>query len=64
GNGIGFSNYFWVPIVGPLVGGALAALVFMVTLHPILRDRFEKIPGAATRGETVRDERSEIARPD
>jgi glycerol uptake facilitator protein len=64
GNGVGFSWYFWVPIVAPLVGGGLAALIFNVTLHPILRDRFEKIPGADTAGRTVRDERSEIARPD
>ena len=53
-----------MPIVAPLVGGAIAALIFNVTLHPILRDRFEKIPGAASEGRTVRDERSEAARPD
>jgi glycerol uptake facilitator protein len=39
GNGVGYSNYFWVPIVAPLVGGALAALVFNVTLHPVLEAR-------------------------
>ncbi len=61
GNGPGFSNYFWVPIVGPIVGGIIAALLFQVTLHPILRDRFEKIPGADSKGEAVRDERSELA---
>ena len=30
GNGVGYSNYFWVPIVGPLIGGAIAALVLSV----------------------------------
>jgi glycerol uptake facilitator len=63
GNGVGFSNYFWVPIVAPIVGAIIAALIYDVTLHPILRDRFEKIPGADTRGEQVRDERSEVVRP-
>lgn len=57
GDGVGFSAYFWVPIVAPIVGAVIAALVFNVTLHPILRDRFEKIAGADTTGRTVRDER-------
>lgn len=59
GNGAGYSNYFWVPIIGPLLGGIIAALLYQVTLHPILHERFEAIPGADTRGETVRDETSE-----
>lgn len=63
GNGVGYSNYFWVPIVGPIIGGALAALVYQVTLHPILAEKFERIPGAEVRGETVRDDRSEVAKP-
>jgi glycerol uptake facilitator protein len=63
GNGPGYSNYFWVPIVGPLLGGGIAALVYQVTLHPILEERSANIPGAETRGETVRDERSEMPRP-
>jgi glycerol uptake facilitator protein len=28
GNGAGFSNYFWIPIVGPLVGGVIGILVY------------------------------------
>ena len=28
GNGGGFSNYFWIPIVGPLVGGVIGILVY------------------------------------
>lgn len=39
GDGVGFSGYFWVPIVAPIVGGILAALVFNYTLHPVLESR-------------------------
>jgi glycerol uptake facilitator protein len=39
GNGVGFSNYFWVPIVGPIVGGVIAAFVYQFTLHPVLEAR-------------------------
>ncbi|HEX8995585.1 MAG TPA: MIP/aquaporin family protein [Ktedonobacterales bacterium] len=63
GNGTGYSGYFWVPIVCPIVGGVIAALIYQVTLQPILHDKFERIPGADTRGETVRDERGAAVRP-
>lgn len=36
GNGVGYDNYFWVPIVAPIVGGIIAAYVFQYTLHPVL----------------------------
>ncbi len=39
GNGTGYSNYFWVPIVGPIIGAALGSLVFMYTLGPVLESR-------------------------
>lgn len=58
GNGVGFSNYFWVPIVAPIVGAIIAALIYDVTLHPILAARSEEIAGAEAVGRTVRDERS------
>lgn len=61
GTGQTFTWYFWVPIVAPIVGGVIAALIYNVTLHPVLRDKFEKIPGADATGRTVRDERSELA---
>jgi glycerol uptake facilitator protein len=28
GNGAGFSNYFWIPIVGPLIGGVIGIVVY------------------------------------
>jgi glycerol uptake facilitator protein len=28
GNGVGFSNYFWIPIVGPFIGGVIGILVY------------------------------------
>lgn len=43
GNGSGFTAYFWVPIVAPLIGAALASLVFMYTLGPVLEARATKI---------------------
>lgn len=43
GNGTGYTAYFWVPIVGPIVGAALAALVFNVTLDPVLAARAQSV---------------------
>jgi glycerol uptake facilitator protein len=59
GNGPGYENYFWVPIVGPLVGGAIAAFLYQFTLAPVLEARFQKVPGAEETGRTVREEREE-----
>jgi len=36
GNGNGFSNYFWIPIVGPLVGGVLGILVYDLFIKGVL----------------------------
>jgi glycerol uptake facilitator protein len=63
GDGPGYSNYFWVPIVGPLVGGAIAAFVYAISLAPILETRFQKVPGAEETGRTVREERGEELPP-
>ncbi len=30
-------EYSWVPVVGPLIGGALAAVVYYVRIHPVHR---------------------------
>lgn len=58
GNGAGFSSYFWVPVVAPLVGGALAAVAYQTTLYPILVEKADL--AAAAEAELVADERSEI----
>jgi glycerol uptake facilitator protein len=37
----GVDNYFWVPIVGPLIGGVLAAFVYHYAIHRVLVARGE-----------------------
>jgi glycerol uptake facilitator protein len=48
GNYGNISDYFWIPIVGPIVGGALAALIYDNGIGNILRARF--VPKTATSG--------------
>jgi glycerol uptake facilitator protein len=36
GNGVGFSNYFWIPIVGPLVGGVIGILLYGFFIRNVL----------------------------
>lgn len=38
------NTYFWIPIVGPLVGGGLATLIYDFTIHNVLRKRLEGAP--------------------
>ena len=44
----GPDNYFWVPIVGPLLGAAIGGLVYEFTIHQVLLAR-----GASVSGDTV-----------
>lgn len=44
GNGEGFSWYFWVPIVGPLVGGVIGAVVYDFFIGQPLRARTGRGP--------------------
>ncbi|MDQ6773911.1 MAG: MIP family channel protein [Candidatus Dormibacteraeota bacterium] len=39
GNGSGFSTYFWIPIVGPLVGGPLGILIYDNLIKRVLVSR-------------------------
>jgi glycerol uptake facilitator protein len=39
GNGVGFSNYFWIPIVGPLVGGVIGILLYGFFIRNVLVTR-------------------------
>jgi len=55
GDGPGYSNYFWVPIVGPLVGGAIGAFVYDYTIHILLKARSAPEAGVMEEGRTVVD---------
>lgn len=57
GNGPGFSNYFWVPIVGPLIGGAIGAFIYDFTIHATLSTRVAPEPGLVEEGRTVVEKR-------
>ena len=57
GNGVGFSGYFWVPIIGPLVGGAIGAIVYDFTIHQVLVARSAPERGVRETGRTVVDEK-------
>jgi glycerol uptake facilitator protein len=53
----GIHNYVWVPIVGPLVGGVIGAIVYDVFIHQVLVGR--GAPAAVeleAEGRTVREE--------
>jgi len=32
----GVSNYFWIPIVGPLIGGVVGAYIYDFLIHDVL----------------------------
>jgi glycerol uptake facilitator protein len=34
-----FSNYWWIPIVGPLIGGIVGVLVYDLIISPVLKSR-------------------------
>jgi glycerol uptake facilitator protein len=53
----GIHNYFWVPIVGPFVGGVLGAIVYDIFIRDVLRDRGEpEAAGVEAEGRTVKEE--------
>jgi glycerol uptake facilitator protein len=57
GNYGNISAYFWIPIVGPIVGGLVGAFVYDLAIHDVLVARGEPpVPGVEERGRTVRDE--------
>ena len=64
--GVGFSNYWWVPIVGPLIGGVIGVVLYDLFIGDVLYARLKKIeavegpipetqavPGARQSGETL-----------
>jgi glycerol uptake facilitator protein len=40
--GLHFSNYFWIPIVGPLVGGVVGVLIYDFFVGDVLHARLKK----------------------
>ncbi|HEY4027353.1 MAG TPA: aquaporin, partial [Candidatus Dormibacteraeota bacterium] len=36
GNGAGFSGFFWIPIVGPLIGGVVGVGVYEIFIKRVL----------------------------
>ena len=44
GDGAWFSNYWWIPIVGPLVGGIIGILVYDLFISDVLIARAEATP--------------------
>ena len=43
--GFHFSNYFWIPIVGPLIGGIIGVLLYDLFIGDILHARLKKSGG-------------------
>ncbi len=46
--GFHFSNYWWIPIVGPLVGGVIGILLYDFFIGDVLHARLMKTPPSAT----------------
>jgi glycerol uptake facilitator protein len=43
GAGFAFSNYFWIPIVGPLIGGTLGVLIYDLFIGDVLHARLKMV---------------------
>ena len=57
GNYGNVNDYFWIPIVGPLIGAAIASYLYEFAIRDILRARKGPEPDEMGVGTTVRDER-------
>jgi glycerol uptake facilitator protein len=49
------SDYFWVPIVGPLIGAGIAAFVYDIFVQDILKARHGAAPGLESMGEVIEE---------
>jgi len=47
GAGFAFSNYFWIPIVGPLIGGVLGVLIYDLFIGDVLHARLKVVEDVA-----------------
>ena len=57
------STYFWIPIVGPLVGAAIASFLYDLGIKDILMARRGPEPGVEAEGRTVQDRPAGSAEP-
>jgi glycerol uptake facilitator protein len=55
----GIHNYVWVPIVGPLVGGVIGAVVYDLFIHQVLRAREAPAVDVEPAGRVAPRERAE-----
>jgi glycerol uptake facilitator protein len=55
GNYGNVNDYFWIPIVGPLIGAAIASYLYEFAIRDILKARKPPEPGIVSEGETVQD---------
>jgi glycerol uptake facilitator len=51
------STYFWIPIIGPLIGAAIASFLYDFLIQDILKARRGPEPGVVAEGRTVQDVR-------
>jgi glycerol uptake facilitator protein len=49
------NTYFWIPIVGPLLGAGIASFMYDLFVQDILKARKPPEPGVYAEGETVQD---------
>ena len=61
GSGAGYSNYFWVPIIGPLLGAAIGVFVYDFTIHNVLEARSAPTPGVEAAGRTVVEDKPRVS---
>jgi glycerol uptake facilitator len=50
-------DYFWVPIVGPLIGASIASFLYDFAIRDILKARKGPEPGVQAEGETIQADR-------
>ncbi len=55
GDYLHIQDYFWIPIVGPLIGGALASVVYDYGVRDFLIARLGEKPGVRGSGENPED---------
>jgi glycerol uptake facilitator protein len=53
GDYVTISAYFWVPIVGPLIGAALSSWLYDFAIRDILKARRPPEPGIEAGGRTA-----------